>query len=360
MIHNHQLSLIVHRTVVIFLLALICGVVNSLVSSSSRSRSSQSSSSLSSSTQSPQIICGRRCLVVPSARGGEELYPTLVLIGGIAQSISSWQHQIPSLSKNRRLVIYECLGQGGHSRTTESGNDDDDDDSSRTPPLSFDNVTLPFQAELLLNTLDEILMDDETNVVDIAGFSFGGRVAMATACLRPDRVRKLHLTGVGTDRSDYGHLAIQSFKDTIISDPSLRPFAWSILLATYSSSYLRGLPRETLERFLNHICTNNTPEGLRAILVQAEINDETNPWHVRNMAERIDTTKLGGIKLCVGENDQMAPREKVQLLYNKIERPDDGSGGGDDVDVFPNCGHAAILEAPRAWRDSLLTFLDAP
>jgi pimeloyl-ACP methyl ester carboxylesterase len=353
MIQYPPLSLICRCTPVIFylLLSIICGVANSLASSVS-----QSSSSSSSSTLSPRIIYGRRCLVVPSARGGEEIYPTLVLLGGIAQSISSWQHQIQSLSKNRQLVIYECLGQGGGGGSTITEADD------TTTTVSFDNVTLPYQAELLLRTLDKILNDNDpsnTKVVDVAGFSFGGRVAMATACLRPSLIRKLHLTGVGADRSDYGHLAIHSFKDNIAFDPTLRSFAWSILLATYSSSYLRNLPPETLERFINHICTNNTPDGLRAILLQSEISDENNPWHVSKMADRIDTTKILGIKFCVGENDQMAPPEKVQLLADKIQWTDSMSNGR-NVDICPNCGHAAILEAPRAWRDSLLSFLDDP
>lgn len=284
-----------------------------------------------------QNVCGRRCLVVPSAR--EELHPTLVLLGGIAQTISSWQHQLHSLSRNRQVVVYECLGQGSTP-----------DDGSTIPGPLFENVTLPFQAEVLLCTLDEIV--DPNTEVDVAGFSFGGRVAMAAACLRPERIRRLHLTGVAADRSDYGHLAIQSFKDNIRSDPSLRSFAWSILLATYSSSYLRNLPEGMLERFLGNIATNNSPQGLCAILQQAEINDEENPWHVCSMADRIDCSKVSG-KLCVGDGDRMAPPDQVKLLRNKIGWTDS------EVDIIPHCGHAAILEAPRAWKNSLLSFLDA-
>ena len=289
-----------------------------------------------SSSQRQLIVCGRPILIVPSVR--EELHPTLVLLGGIAQTISSWQHHLHTLSKNRQVIVYECLGQG---ETLNEG-------TGVSGPI-LENVTLPFQAELLLCTLNKLV--DPNSKIDIAGFSFGGRVAMAAACLKPERIRRLHLTGVAADRSDYGHMAIQAFKENIHSDPSLRSFAWSILLASYSSSYLRNLPGDMLDRFLSNICTNNSPHGLYALLQQAEINDKTNPWHVCNMAGRIGGTNIHG-RLCVGDGDQMAPVDQVKLL-NNVGWTDS------DFDVIPNCGHAAIVEAPRAWKDSLLSFLDA-
>jgi len=36
----------------------------------------------------------------------------LVLIGGTAQSIGSWEHYLSSFSKKRDVLVYECLGQG--------------------------------------------------------------------------------------------------------------------------------------------------------------------------------------------------------------------------------------------------------
>ncbi|KAL3921003.1 MAG: hypothetical protein SGILL_002982 [Bacillariaceae sp.] len=280
-----------------------------------------------------RVICGRPCVVVPAA--SDVLYPTLVLLGGIAQTAASWEHQLPSLSRNRQVVVYECLGQGKRSDAVVE---------------SFDDVSLPLQAEQLLNVLEEVT-DSPNDVVDIAGFSFGGRVAMAAACSPQHRIRKLHLTGVGCDRSDYGHLAMDSFKDIIQSDPSLRSFAWAILLATYSPRFLRQLSDEMRQRFLTHISTNNTPEGLSAILKQAEVRDESDPYHVRNMGDRLGQTGII-TKLCVGELDLMAPVDQVKLLAEKL--------GSQDVDVVPDCGHAIGVEGARAWKDSVSTFMSEP
>lgn len=292
-----------------------------------------SGSGLVGSSFDRQIVRGRPCLVVPPT--AESLHPILILLGGIAQSTSSWEHQLPSLSRNRKVIVYECLGQGRVDEHVADTN-------------VFANVSLPFQAETLLSVLDEMIGPDES--VDIAGFSFGGRVAMAAACLRPTRIRRLHLTGVGCDRSDYAHMAMDSCKDVVQCDPSLRSFAWAILLTTYSAGYLRKLPLEIRERFLNHICSNNSPEGLLAILQQAEIRDIHDPYHVSSMGDCLGSRIIS--KLCVGELDQMAPVDQVKLLGDKL-----GSKG---IDVIPNCGHAVAVEGARAWKDSVVSFLDQP
>ncbi|VEU44710.1 unnamed protein product [Pseudo-nitzschia multistriata] len=303
---------------------------------------------------------------LPASR--EELYPPLVLLGGIAQTKSSWDHHLGALAEHRQVLVYECIGQG------EKAIDDNNLDAS-----------LPAQARRLLEQLDAEFTtggrsndDDNQLVVDIAGFSFGGRVAMAAACLQTDgvsqkipdharvRIRRLHLTGVGCDRSDYGHVAMRSFSELIKSDPSLRSFAWSILLATYSPAYLRGLPERTLERLVDFIASSNNADGLLAILDQAEVSDVEDPWHVVNMADRLvssgetpefseGTGSKGAVtgKLCVGEFDRMAPVEGVALLQKKLGWIRHG------VDVLPDCGHAVVLEQPRAWRESVLSFLNA-
>jgi pimeloyl-ACP methyl ester carboxylesterase len=294
---------------------------------------------LAASSFDRQIIGGRPCLVIPAATVDAVWRPSLVLLGGVAQSSASWDHQLPSLSRNRKVVVYECLGQG-------KGVEGDNYWQTNT----FANVSLPFQAETFLKVIDELISKGHDDQIDIAGFSFGGRVAMATACLRPDLIRRLHLTGVGCDRSDYGHLAMESCVDVIQSDCSLRSFAWTILLATYSPKYLRQLPIKIRERFMNHICSNNTPEGLLAILQQADVTDKNDPFHVSTMGDRLGSSVTS--KLCVGELDQMAPVDQVRLLGDKLGNP--------SIDVMPDCGHAVAVEAARSWKDSVLSFLNEP
>jgi pimeloyl-ACP methyl ester carboxylesterase len=301
-------------------------------------------------TSNVKYVAGRRCMVVPStgtwSTDGAKRPPPIVLLGGMAQTISSWEHHMPGLSQKRPVLVYEGIGQGLPEPGTTRGFD-------------YSNTSLPFQAETLMNTLDQ-LQDFCGQPVDLVGFSFGARVAMATACLYPDRIRKLHLTGVGTDRSDYAHLAVLSWKDclsvatlqtddaTASSSSLMRPFAWSILLATYSPTFLQGQGTTRTERFVQHICDTNHPPGLLALLQQSEVNDPEHPWHVVSMANRLRNVRG---HLCAGELDLMAPVEKVQQLCQLL-------GWQGEPSVIPNCAHAVGLEAPRLWRDNVLRFLD--
>ena len=275
------------------------------------------------------VVDEKRCLFVPSK--SEQLYPQLILLGGMAQTIASWEHQLTALSRNRNVLVYECVGLGAASENQDCS-----------------NVTLPFQAQTLMNTLDQIISSND-EPVDIVGFSFGARVGMATACLYPERIRRLHVTGVAADRSDYGHLALQAWKDAVIHDSSLRSFAWSVLLATYSPSFLRSQgPR--IEKWVDHICQTNHVRGLQALLDQAEINDPQDYWHVMSMAERLEkTNKIHG-HMCVGEYDQMAPLPQARLLCERL--------GWSEPSVISDSGHAVGLESPREWRSNVLEFLN--
>jgi pimeloyl-ACP methyl ester carboxylesterase len=261
---------------------------------------------------------------------GEVLYPTVFLIGGMAQTKASWEHHMSSLSKNRKVVVFECFGQG---QTSFEQSD-------------LQNVSLPKQAESLMEAIQDV---NSNNPVDLVGFSFGARVSMAAACLdgASDCIRRMHLTGVASERSDYGRLAVEAWKDSVKHDPSLRSFAWSVLMATYSPSFLQSQP---IDRYIDHICRTNSRDGLLALLQRAEVLDRNDPWHVVNMAERIKKSDIVG-KLCVGELDQMAPKEHALTLCDQL--------GFSDTLVVPNCGHAVGIEGARAWKSDVLEFLNA-
>ena len=65
-----------------------------------------------------KYIHGRRCQILKKLNSAEADSSSnakipLVLIGGTAQSIGSWEHQTHSLMRERDYVlIYECIGQG--------------------------------------------------------------------------------------------------------------------------------------------------------------------------------------------------------------------------------------------------------
>lgn len=283
-----------------------------------------------------QYIAGQRCLQIPSQQATDA--PLLIVVCGLAQTVSTYEANLQALSRHRDVLVYEAVGLGPEPPQEE--------------PDRFHNVTLPHQAEQLLTTLQEAY--PLALEFDVAGFSLGGRIALALATLVPDKIRKLHVTGVASDRSAAGKVALTCWKDLLQQAPSsdpkaLRGFGWAALQATYSPSFLLK-QQERLPLWIDGMCRVNTPGGLCALLEQTHPSDREDPWHVVSMAERIrdGTNKVEG-SLLVGDLDIMAPVAEAQSLGDLLKWP---------VDVLPESGHAVPTERPREWRKHLLAFLD--
>ena len=169
---------------------------------------------------------------------------------------------------------------------------------------------------------------------------------MATCLQYPDRIRKVHLTGVAADRSLLGHLTVESWKDHVTVNDNLHSFAWSVLLATYSPEFLQQWQEQgKLQGILEFVAAQNSKEGLQALLQQAHVKGTTT-----DMATKFPSTIQG--QACVGSLDQnMAPVGQVKKLCEilKWESPT----------VLEGCGHAAPMEQPRQWRNLVLEFLNA-
>ena len=268
----------------------------------------------------PRFTSNQRGLLVPATT---ETQPPLVVLVGMAQTLSTWQllHGT-ALSKQRHVLFYQALGLGEAFEACD--------------------VSLPAQADCLLQTLNEAFPDEK--LVDVAGFSLGGRIALAAAVIQPDRFRRLHLTGVARQRSDWGHLTLWQWQDHLQQD-NLRAFAWSALLASYSPAFLKRQSQERLQEWIAAVTKSQTSEGLSALLEQA--HPEQGEWSVSGTASQV-LKKKG--RLVVGEGDQLAPVEYVQALAEDL-------GWGDPM-VIPTVGHSVPIESPRLWREDLLLYLD--
>jgi pimeloyl-ACP methyl ester carboxylesterase len=288
----------------------------------------------------PRIVGGQRCLYIPSqTTPTDSCRPPLVLVGGLAQSIASYESHLPFLSKKRSVLVYECRGQG-HIEVDE--NDDDD--------YYYANVTLPFQAESLLQTVDNVI-GDETKV-DLVGFSLGARIIMAAACVistDSSRIRKMHLTGVATQRSSRAQVALEAWKQ-LTQNENLQGFAWSALQTTYSDDFLLS-NKDRLNTWVDYLCNSNSCRGIYELLQQTHPESKEDPWHVCSMAKRLvdKNSNIKG-KLVAGELDVMAPPMYAQELATLLQ--------WEVPTVVPKSGHAVPMEAGRAWRQDVIMFLD--
>lgn len=267
----------------------------------------------------------------------------------MAQSISAYEHHLPTLAQSRHVCIFQATGLGPIN----------DDDQSTL----LKDVSLPKQAERVAACLDEHLNHDD--IVDLAGFSMGGRIALAMACLYPNRIRKIHLTGVAYQPSNHALVHYTAWKELLRRD-NMEGFAWSALLGTYEPSFLSDQP-ERLARMIKFVSETHTSRGLLALLEQTH-NEE---WSVASMVDRLlqqqTATSSPNIHLCVGDQDRMATISDVlQLsgtLYNDFAPFRLYSLGEEDfkdahVTIVKGCGHAVPMEAPAAWRRDVLNFLD--
>lgn len=110
-------------------------------------------------------------LAVRSAGAGDPV----LLVHGFTGAATAWgEGLLAALASRFRLIAVDLLGHGGSSRP-------------RTP----ERYALPQQVADLCEVLDACEAPDALWV----GYSMGGRIALAAACERPDRVRGLVLEG---------------------------------------------------------------------------------------------------------------------------------------------------------------------
>ena len=97
----------------------------------------------------------------------------IVLLLGTGQTIQTFTQHYRHFSRKSRLIIPELRCQGKTELLTES-------------------CTM----EQFINDLDKILEELNINTCHLVGFSFGGRVGLAYAANKPNKVGKLSITCV--------------------------------------------------------------------------------------------------------------------------------------------------------------------
>ena len=327
----------------------------------------RSTAVVTAATATPQseeirYIAGRRALLLhPKSANPAVDYPPLIILGGMAQSIASWEFHLPHFAKDRSVLIYECLGQGPLPP----------EEICSTAELDtyYDDVSLERQGRDFWNVVEEAF-EEYDGKVDVVGFSFGGRVAMAAAVSQPNRIRRLHLTGVAAERDEYANVLLASWKEMLgandidimgaketeeTNNSRLRAFAWSIILATYSEQFLASVGAARVFTWVDGVCQLNTHSGLSALLSQT--HGGQGQWTPASMAERMKGS-VESYKLVVGSNDKMASPDQVLRLVQLLGKEEEENKQDDSCfKVVENCGHAVPFEAMRLWREDVIKYL---
>jgi 3-oxoadipate enol-lactonase len=246
----------------------------------------------------------------------------LVLLGGMTQTLSSWSGQLRPLSRSRRVMAYEARGQGS---TT----------------LSVAGVDLARHVEDFAGMVAALGLPTP---LDVCGFSFGARVSLAVAATYPRLVRRLVLSGVGTDRGVVGRIIVDGWIAALATG-NLEALARISLADVVGPAYLER-HASMVESMVETVVQRNSFEGIRALLQQTLRPPEGSPWTPEALASRVRCPSL----VMGGALDRLAPPDEVRDLAQRM---------GGEYRRFEGAGHTIPIEAAAAWRTAVVEFLDA-
>ena len=175
--------------------------------------------------------------------------PPLVILAGTAQTIATFGPHIRPISRTRRLIIAELRGQGETELLSHHG--------------TIDQHVKDFENLMKMLCIDR---------VDLAGFSFGGRIGLAIAKSNPTLVAKLSITGVPLVRPPLGRSILESWKEGL-KEGHMSSCAWSFILNGYSAKFIEKYETK-LPMFVNMVMKSNDAKKLYDLLVYSHIPNE--------------------------------------------------------------------------------------
>jgi pimeloyl-ACP methyl ester carboxylesterase len=246
---------------------------------------------------------------------GPEGAPVLVLNNGvIMNAATSWVFQTEALSKDFRLLQYDCRGQG----------------QSDHPPGPY---SMAVHAADLAGLLDAL----GVNEAHIAGISYGGEVAQAYALTHPERVKSLILIDTVSEVDPALELVIQSWIDSLHAGDPLT-FFHATVPWNFSPAFIAAngpLLEDAKQRY--------ALLDFQAVLTLCECFLEVD-----------FTARLGEIKaptcIIVGERDLLKGPRFAEVLQREIPHA--------KMHIIKDAGHATCWENPPEFNRLILDFLE--
>ena len=253
----------------------------------------------------------------------------VLLIGGTAQCCTSWGGIVPAVAAAGRVVVsYDARGQG----STHTCQADDFSMAAHVEDLHA-LVTALRNAEL------------SHHPIDVVGFSFGGRLALAFAAQYPDLVRRIVVTGVPARRDDAAAKIFDSWR-ALLRDGNLRGMISRQIADCHSPKFLSKFTDKQLQLLTSATVAQNSLAGLQGLLRDSHVSDEANAYHTLNLAHCVAARRIP-VRLIGGALDAVAPAKEVQRL---------AQDNGWDVNMFDS-GHNVPAELPLQWRRCVLDHL---
>ncbi|WP_440997606.1 alpha/beta fold hydrolase [Arhodomonas sp. SL1] len=266
----------------------------------------------------PYVDTGSARLYYETHGHGER---ALVLIMGLGGTVEAWGMQLPAFSAEAHVVAMDNRGAG---RT-----------ESHTPEWSVDDMAA-----------DVLAVMDAADVerAHVVGVSMGGLIAQALYHLAPERVRSLILgcTGPGVNDPAFERPA-PAVEQVLHIDRESVGHATALRRLTevfYHPTYRERVP-DLADRLLRF------EQDLGADLAGPHRQLEA-VYRQPGEGGRLSDIQVPTLVLH-GEDDIVWPVENGEYLAEAIP--------GARLEVFPETGHMLMLERPRAFNASVLSFI---
>ncbi len=240
--------------------------------------------------------------------------PVVVLNNGILMTTASWPLQVAALSREFRLLLYDCRGQG----------------QSDHPDASF---TMETHARDLEGLLDHLGIA----VAHIAGISYGGEVAQAFALACPGRVRSLVLADTVSDVGPELRRVVEEWRDVARTGDAGRLFDVT-LPWNFSRTFIdanAGLMADARRRYAQ-LDLPSVARLCDAFLSSVHFTDRLGELSVP-------------VCVLVGSEDRLKGRPYAETISRAIS--------GSELHVIAGAGHASCWERPEEFNRVVLDFL---
>jgi len=245
---------------------------------------------------------------------GPENAPVLVLNNGIIMNAAtSWVYQTKTLSKQYRLLQYDCRGQG-----------------------QSDHPESPYSMDKHADDLSALMAALDIETAHIAGISYGGEVAQAFVLKHPDKVRSLILMDTVSEIGAELRSIIQSWVDALKTGDALAFFNATVPW-NFSPEWIAA-NTPILEDAKKRYTLLDFPAIIRLCEAFFEVDF---------------TERLGEIQaptcIMVGEKDLLKGTRYAEILKKNIPHA--------EYHVLMGTGHASCWERPQEFNSVLLGFL---
>lgn len=256
--------------------------------------------------------------------GEESRKPTVVLLHGLFGDARDWEPIEEGLAESLRVVTVDLPGHG-----------------QRSDELPGDDV--PVDLDYMVQDVDRVVSELRGESISMAGYSMGGRVAMAYALRHPTRVDRLVLEsaspGIEGDRERAERTELDDRRAQRILDEGLEAF----LASWYRADLFGGLrERPEFDELMVRRCEQKDAAMAR-IIRQMSPGRQTSRWERLNGLD-VPTLWLAG-----------ARDEK----YVDIVRRASDQMPQSDYAVAEGSGHTVHIERPEWWCDQVTSWVSA-